>query len=53
MLNFMNSKLTKMTGKGKQNYIFQKINPMKYAVQSYILVKTRNVLFMYFTGVSH
>ena len=24
MLNFMNSKLTKMTGKGKQNHIFQK-----------------------------
>ena len=56
MLNFMNSKLTKMTGKGKQNCIFQKINPMKYPVQSYILVpeiKTRNLLFMYFTGVSH
>ena len=26
---------------------------MKYPVQSYILVKTRNLLFMYFTGVSH
>ena len=38
MLTFMNSKLTKMTGKDKQNYIFQKVNPMKY---------------MYFTGVSH
>ena len=24
MLNFMNSKLTKMTAKGKQNHIFQK-----------------------------
>ena len=24
MLKFMNSKLTKMTGKDKQNYIFQK-----------------------------
>ena len=24
MLSFMNSKLTKMTGKGKQNHIFQK-----------------------------
>ena len=24
MLNFMNSKLTKMTGKDKQNHIFQK-----------------------------
>ena len=53
MLNFMNSKLTKITGKGKQNHIFQKINPMKYPVQSYILVKTRNLLFMYFTGVFH
>ena len=24
MLNFMNSKLTRMTGKGKQNHIFQR-----------------------------
>ena len=24
MLSFMNSKLTKMTGKGKENHIFQK-----------------------------
>ena len=26
---------------------------MKYPVQSYILVRTRNLLFMYFTGASH
>ena len=39
MLGFTNSKLTKMTGKGKENHIFQKINPMKYPVQSCILVE--------------
>ena len=27
MLTFMNSKLTKMTGKDKQNHIFQKSKP--------------------------
>ena len=36
MLSFMNSKLTKMTGKGKQNDIFQKRNPVKYPVQLYM-----------------
>ena len=53
MLSFMNSKLTKMTGNDKQNHISKKVNPMKYPVQSYILVRTGNLLFMYFTGVSH
>ena len=28
-------------------------NPMKCPLQSYILVRTRNFLFLYFTGVSH
>ena len=32
MLNFMNSKLTSMTGKGKQNHIFQKINEISSTV---------------------
>ena len=31
----------------------EELNPMKYPVQSYILVRTGNLLFMYFTGVSH
>ena len=54
MLTFMSQKLTKMTGKGhnKQNHIFQK-DPMKYLVQTYISVRTRNLLFKYFTDVSH
>ena len=54
MLTFMNSKVTKMTGIDKQNHIFQKkVNPMKYPVQIYIFGRTGNLLFMYFTGVSH
>ena len=35
MLTFMNSKLNKITRKDKENYIFQKVNPMKYPVQIY------------------
>ena len=31
----------------------KKVNPMKYPVHSYILVRTWNLLFMCFTGVSH
>ena len=31
----------------------KKVNPMKYPVQAYILVRTRNLLFVYFTSVSH
>ena len=44
-----------MTGKClKRKATFSKIvNPMKYPVQTYILVSTWNLLFMYFTGVSH
>ena len=26
---------------------------MKYPLQSYVLARARNLLFMYFTGVSH
>ena len=35
MLSFMNSKLTKMTGKGKQNHIFQKSKP--YEISSTVI----------------
>ena len=35
MLRFMNSKLTKMTGKGKQNHIFQKSKP--YEISSTVI----------------
>ena len=53
MLTFMKSKLTKMTGKDKQTTFSRKVNPMKYPVQTYIFERTGNLLFMYFTGVSH
>ena len=44
-----------MTGKYlTSNTTFsKKVNPMKYRIQTYILVRTWNLLFMYFTGVSH
>ena len=44
-----------MTGKYlTSNTTFsKKVNPMKYWIQTYILVKTWNLLFMYFTGVSY
>ena len=48
----MNSKLTKMTGKDKQDHIFQKSKSYEISsIAIYILV--RNLLFMYFTGLSH
>ena len=31
----------------------KKVNPMKYPVQTYILVRTWNLLFIYFTLVCH
>ena len=31
----------------------KKVNPMKHPVETYILVTTWNLLFMYFIGVSH
>ena len=57
MLTFMNSKLTKMAGKDKQNHIY-KIYYILHIyiyiyIYIYILVRTGNLLFMYFTGVSH
>ena len=48
ILTFMTSKcLTSNTTFSK------KVNPMKYQIQTYILVRTWNLLFMYFTGVSN
>ena len=42
-----------MTGKYLINNttFFKKINPMKYRIQAYILVRAWNLLIMYFTGV--
>ena len=31
----------------------KKVNPIKYPVQTYLLVGNWNLLFMYFPGVSH
>ena len=53
MLRFMNLKLAKMTAKTIKTTFSKKGNPMKYPVQSCILVRTRNLFFRYFTSVSH
>ena len=54
MLTFMNSKLPHDWQISDKKTTFSKeVNPMKYAAQTYILVRTWNLLFMYFTGVSH
>ena len=54
MLSFVNSKLTKDGWQRQEKTTFsKKVNPMKYPVKSYILVRAGNLLFMYFTGVSH
>ena len=44
-----------MTGKYlRGNTTFsKKVKPMKYRIQTYILVRTWNLLFMYVTGVSN
>ena len=44
-----------MTGKYlTSNTTFsKKVNPVNYRIQTYILVKTWNLLFMYFTSVSN
>ena len=52
MLSFMNSKLTKMTGKDKQNHIFEKSK--SYEISSTVIyIDEDRELFMCFTGVSH
>ena len=64
MMTFMKSKLTKMTGKDKKNYIFQKGKPYEisrtdicayiHTIYIYIYIyEDRFLLFKYFTGVSH
>ena len=55
MLTFMNSKLSDdWQISDKQYHIFQKSkSSMKYQIQTYILVRTWNLLFIYFTGVSN
>ena len=44
MLSFMNSKLTKMTGKGKQNHIFQKSK--SYEISSTIIHISKDQKFI-------
>ena len=44
MLNFMNSKLTKMTGKGKQNHIFQKSK--SYEISSTVIYISKDQKFI-------
>ena len=55
MLTFVNSKLPDdWQISDKQYHIFQKSkSSMKYQIQTYILVRTWNLLFSYFTGVSN
>ena len=54
MLTFMNSKVPDDWQIFEGKTIFsEKVNPMKYPGQTYILVRTWNLLFTYFTGVSH
>ena len=47
MLSFMNSKLSWL-GKASKTTFSKKSKSYEIPVQSYILVKTRNLLFMYF-----
>ena len=54
MLNFMNSKLPdKLVVLTNKTKFSKKLDPMKYPVQKYILVRTWNLSFMYFTVESH
>ena len=47
MLTFMNSKLTKMAGKDKQNTFSKKVNPMKYPVHIYIYLSIYLCIYIY------
>ena len=40
-------------GKTSKTTFSKRVNSVKYPLQSYILVRTGNSLFMYFTGASH
>ena len=54
MMTFMNSKLqNKPVALTRKTTFCKKVNPMKYPIQTYILVRTWNLLFIYFTYVSH
>ena len=54
MLTFMNSKLTKMTGKDKQNHIFQKRKYYEISSTDLYIGEDRDfIIHVYFTGVSH
>ena len=44
MLSFLNSKLTKMTGKGKQNHIFQKSK--SYEISSTVIYISKDQKFI-------
>ena len=49
MLTFMNSKLTKMTGKDKQNHIFQKSKSYeKFSTDIYLLVRTGFIIYVFY-----
>ena len=53
-MTFMNSKLqNKPVALTRKTTFCKKVNPMKYPIQTYILVRTWNLLFIYFTYVSH
>ena len=54
MLTFMNSKLPHDCKYLTSNTTFsKKVNLMKYRIPTYILVRTQNLLIMYFAGVSN
>ena len=53
MLSFMNSKLTKMTDKDKQNHIFQKSKSYEISSTDMYVRETWNLLLLYFPGVSY
>ena len=54
MLTFLNSKLPGDWQISDKQYTFsKKVNPRKYQIQTYMLGRTWNLLFIYFTGVSN
>ena len=54
MLSFMNSKLTKMTGKDKQNHIFQKSKSYEISsIAIYIGEKFIIHVFYWFISLDH
>ena len=54
MLTFLNSKLPGDWQISDKQYTFsKKVNPRKYQILTYMLGRTWNLLFIYFTGVSN